>query len=504
MVPGTGRRSSGGEFFGGVGPDFAQGGVVVGDFEELGGGGVVAQGDDDFVDEFGGVGSDNGAAEEFAGLAVGDEFDEAVGLAVDHGFAVVVEGVRGGGEIEAEFGGFALGQSDHGGFGLGEDGEEAQAVVDRLEFVVAAQQAGGVAGGDFALLDGDVDDLEFAGHVTGAENFRDRGLLRVAGGKGAPGGDVESGRGEVESGGGGVASEGEEDFVRLECFLAVIVRHADPFAARGSAGADDAATGDELGAVAFHAPLHGVRNVIIHRAEDVFAALDDGDFGAEGAVVMGHFQRDRAGAEDEEGSGRVLVVEDVVAGQRPGLGQAGDVGVADDRTGGHEEGFGAEGLLTAAAQAHDGFVGRSEAGVSADQLEFSAFQLLRAVFGEFGDEAALAFDDFGAVETDVAGPQAEFRGFAHFLQAVGRLDERFARHASAQDAEAAEFVGSVDDGGAQSLVRGGAGRGVTGAAAADHDKIKLTHPGLCRRGRSGWRTPVRERMGYRVRGPSVR
>ena len=184
LSPTCGAQASAGEFFGGVGPDFAQSGVIVGDFAQFGGGRAVTQGDDDFVDEFGGMGSDHGPAEEFTGFAVGEQFDEAVGFAADDGFAVVVEGIGRGGEVDPEFGRFAFAQANHGGLGFGEDGEEAQAVVDGFEgFVFTAQEPRRIAGGNFALLDGDVDNFQFPGDVARAENMRDQGLLRVAGAK---------------------------------------------------------------------------------------------------------------------------------------------------------------------------------------------------------------------------------------------------------------------------------------------------------------------------------
>ena len=224
---------------------------------------------------------------------------------------------------------------------------------------------------------------------------------------------------EIESGRGGVASEGEQDFVRLDRLFAVLVRDAHPFAAGGTAGADDTAAEDELRAVAFHALLDGVGHVAVHRAEDLFAALDDGHCRTECAVVVGHFQRDGSGAKDDEGFGRMLVIQHVVAGQRSGFREAGNVGMTDDRAGGDEDVFAADILFAASAQAHGEFVGRGEAGVSADQGEFAAFQLVGPVFGEFGDEAALAFDDFRAVETCVLGIDPELVRFTHVLQPVG-------------------------------------------------------------------------------------
>jgi hypothetical protein len=41
---------------------------------------------------------------------------------------------------------------------------------------------------------------------------------------------------------------------------------------------------------------------------------------------------------------------------------------------------------------------------------------------------------------------AEFIGLANGAEAVGRFEEGFGRHATTEDAESAQFAGSLDDG----------------------------------------------------------
>jgi len=245
--------------------------------------------------------SDHGPAEEFTRFAVGEQFDEAVGFAMDDGFAVIAEGIGRGGEVDPEFGRFAFAQANHGGLGLGEDGEEAEAVVDGFEgLVFAAQEPCRIAGGNFALLDGDVDNFQFSGDVARAENMRDGGLLGIRGGEGTAGRCVETGGGEIKPGSGGVASEREQNFVCLKRLLPVVVRDAQPFPARVASDLEDSASKDKLGPVPLHAVLHRIGHIAVHRTEDLLAALDNGDVRPEGAMVVGHLEGDGTGTQDEE------------------------------------------------------------------------------------------------------------------------------------------------------------------------------------------------------------
>ncbi len=333
-----------GEFFGGVGPDFGEGGVVVGDAGEGGGGGAEVHGNDDFVDEFGGFRADAEGAEDFAGFGVGEHFDEAVGFAHGHGFAVVVEGV-GGGE-EGDFLGeeFGLGGADGGDLGVGEDAEEAEAVMDVFEGLGGVgEEAMGVAGGDFSLLDGEVDDVEGAGDVAGGE---DVGLGGLLGGLDDDFlmGEGDAGGGEVEGAGVGMAAKGDEDLVGGEVVVAGAVGEVDLFeAVRGGVDAMDlgAAVGGD--AALGVGGAEDVAGFGVESSEELVVALDEGGAGAHGIEVMGEFEGDGAAAEDDAGGGEGIGVEDVVAGPVAGFGEAGDGGDAGDGAGGDAEGASGEG-----------------------------------------------------------------------------------------------------------------------------------------------------------------
>lgn len=69
--------------------------MIVGDGEELGGGGPKVHGDHDFVNEFGGFGADAKGTEDFAGMGMGQHFYKTVGFSHGHRFAMIIKRVAG-------------------------------------------------------------------------------------------------------------------------------------------------------------------------------------------------------------------------------------------------------------------------------------------------------------------------------------------------------------------------------------------------------------------------
>ena len=72
---------------------------------ELPGCGAKTHSDDDFVDQFRGVGTDDGAAEDLTSGPVGQQFHETLGFIHDKRFSMVIKRIGGGevidrGEIE--------------------------------------------------------------------------------------------------------------------------------------------------------------------------------------------------------------------------------------------------------------------------------------------------------------------------------------------------------------------------------------------------------------------
>ena len=128
-------------------------------------------GDDDLVDEFGGMGADAGGAEDLTGLAVGEDLHKAVRLPHAQALAMVIERVGAADERHILLGQVRLAGSNGGDLGMAEDTEEKQPVVDLFDRLFATQETCGVTGADLPLLD--------AGSTTNELAWQHGRLLRV-------------------------------------------------------------------------------------------------------------------------------------------------------------------------------------------------------------------------------------------------------------------------------------------------------------------------------------
>ena len=176
-----------GNVVGRIGPDLAEGRVVVRDAQEFGGGAAEVQSDHKFVDELDGFRADDGGTKKFARACIRDQLNEAVDLAFDHGFAVIVEGVAGNFDFSTQFGGFEFTESGGADAGVSENAVEFQAVVHCFRGRrTSGENLRGIVGGGFALLDGGVHDLVRAADVTSGKNVRRAGGHLGIGGNSAP------------------------------------------------------------------------------------------------------------------------------------------------------------------------------------------------------------------------------------------------------------------------------------------------------------------------------
>src|SRR5512140_2743004 len=180
--------------------------MVVGHGGEFVDGHVFVHGGDDFVDELAAEGADATAADDLAGLGVGQEFNEAVFGLHDEGFAVVGEGVFGGEVRDVADVGAVFGEADGGDLGVGEDDFAQEAVIDGFGGVGVDE----VVGGGFGLLDGDMNDFVQAGAVAGGKDVR-RGGPHVKVGGDAAVFELDPRLVEAERGDLGDAAEGVED-----------------------------------------------------------------------------------------------------------------------------------------------------------------------------------------------------------------------------------------------------------------------------------------------------
>lgn len=189
---------------------------------------AVVHGDDHFVDQFGGVRADADGAQNFSGFTVSEHFDKAIGFPHDHAFAVVIEGVAGGDERNLSFFQIRLIGADNRHLGMGKDAKEEEAVVHMLFDGVAENEAMCVSGGYFALLNGNVDDVQRAAHVPGGKN------VRLAGLHGAIDGNFAFNVGDMrvlkpEAGSGWVAPQGDQNLIDGDAVLFRAVAECDAF-----------------------------------------------------------------------------------------------------------------------------------------------------------------------------------------------------------------------------------------------------------------------------------
>src|SRR5688572_292306 len=112
-----------------------------------------------------------------------------------------------------------------------------------------------------------------------------------------------------------------------------------------------------------------------------------------------------------------------------------------------------------------------EAREAADECETAIRELLMAIIGEPFDEKILARHHFREVESHFARLDAKNLRMPGEVMHFGGVEQRFGGHAPAQDAQAADFLASLDDDGLQFRSSRGAGRGVTGAATAQNANV---------------------------------
>ena len=155
----------------------------MGDGGEIANCGTVVHCHDDFVNEVGSLGANDGGSEDFAGCAMREKFYESLGFAHDERFAVIVEWVAGGKKLDSRSAEFGLGGAYRCELGLRENGEEFQVIIHHAgRTTFAAELDGGVVGGDLSLLDGDMDDLEASADITCGEDVSVRsGLVGLNG-----------------------------------------------------------------------------------------------------------------------------------------------------------------------------------------------------------------------------------------------------------------------------------------------------------------------------------
>lgn len=262
------------------------------------------------MDEFARVFADDFGTEDTAALRLGDDLHVAVVRVHENGFAVVVERIARDEVGRAGCVEFAFKAADGGEWRVGEDDGEEERPIDGFDFF----HAGGVAGGEFALLDGDVDDFDGAGAITARVDVRHVRLLPAVRDDLAVGAGADAGGGEIEGGGIRLAAEGVEQVRGAAGDFFPVVEKLDSDAATVGRDTLELRAGEEFDPFINEGLLnHGRRSRGVV-AQEVGAALHQSDATADATEELGEFAGDDAAAEDDHALGDEIEIEDVVAG----------------------------------------------------------------------------------------------------------------------------------------------------------------------------------------------
>src|ERR1043166_3976861 len=112
-------------------------------------------------------------------------------------------------------------------------------------------------------------------------------------------------------------------------------------------------------------------------------------------------------------------------------------------------------------------------GIGAQELKFTADELFLAILRKIANHRVFAFHDGLEVKAGPGDAQSPGRASASQVEDVCRIEERFAGHATAQNAKSAQLLRPFDENGAQASSGGGAGRRVNTTASAYDGNFKI-------------------------------
>ena len=286
---------------------------------------------------------DHRPPEDLAGFLARQEFYKTFGCAHEHRFSVVVERVGRHAIGNPRFLQLALGHSGNGDLRFAKNHEKPQPVIDFVQAargspaVFALDQARHIAGGQFALLDGDMHNLVGSRNVARRKNVRRRRLLRRADGQVAAR-RLQTGIFEIQPGDLRLAAQGIDDLLGFHGPGVAFLREDDPLEAAVCR------LHPHQFRLAIHAQVafakrvgHGMRHVGVHLFEELFAALDDSDLRAESRVVMRKFHAGRPAAQNNHRTRDAHLREHGVAVPVTALGQSRHRHFFQARTGGQKE-----------------------------------------------------------------------------------------------------------------------------------------------------------------------
>jgi len=112
-------------------------------------------------------------------------------------------------------------------------------------------------------------------------------------------------------------------------------------------------------------------------------------------------------------------------------------------------------------------------GEGTDELKLAAVQLLRAVVGEFLDQAVLPCHHGAPVERHVAGLHSPQATVLCEVPHLGGIEQCLRGHATAQDTKAADFFATFNDDSTKASPGSGSRRCVAATAATDNGNIVI-------------------------------
>jgi hypothetical protein len=293
---------------------------------------------------------------------------------------------------------------------------------------------------------------------------------------------LHPGSGESEAGGLGFAAERVEEMAGAADYTPAgsTIFEGDRHAVGVARHPRDPGVGEKLDAFVAKGLLHHGARFGRMIAQDVRTALDQNHPAADPPEKLRQLAGHDAAAQDNDAPGGAIEVEHVVAGPKGRFGEPGTGGTLT------REPVAMMNRFCRAAACHRR--ARRCAGPGnapgSDKGRNAGLELADAVLGELSNDSFLSRVQRLQVGCGVRNAQAEGTAFLGEVQHLHRPEQRFRRHAAAQDAQAAELRRAIHDGNffAQAVRHPG---GIeTGGATAQTYQVVGFHSGSIGRDRN--------------------
>ena len=199
---------------------------------------------------------------------------------------------------------------------------------------------------------------------------------------------------------------------------------------------------DDLDPAPLHLAAQVGPHVVVETTQDVFAAIDQRDLGAEPVEDAGKLDRDVAAALDEDAPGKLVEMEGFVGGND--VFEAGNLGARMRRPSGRDQYMPRAHLGTAREQTDGMSVFQN--GATLDDLDFGTLQIGRVGALETRDLAVLVGDQRWPMEARLGNGPAVAGGVLEIVRIARGVHQKLLGYAAADDAGAADpvFLGDHD------------------------------------------------------------